>query len=146
MSHCRAPKTSVHAEAQPELTLLARVTIDLDSLVANLVGVWPRLGLVEQRLSLKLYRLLAQGLPVPRAMLAQKTGIPIATVSQILDGWPGVFSDPQGNVVGYRGLALPDAYKSPHLSRSAIGHSPHGAPGIPFFCPSCSVKSPGWNP
>jgi alkylmercury lyase len=119
MSQCCIPKTSVRAEAPPELTTPASAKIDLDGLVTDLVQLWPPLGLAEQRLSLELYRLLALGLPVPRATLARQTGIPIATVSQILDGWPGVFSDPQGNIAGYWGLALPEAYKSPH--RLTIG-------------------------
>jgi len=119
MSQCCAPKDSVRTEAQPELTASTEAEINLDGLVTDTVRLWPALGLVEQRLSLKLYRLLAQGVPVSRAMLAQQTGIAIATVSQILDSWPSVFSDPQGNIVGYWGLAVPDAYKSPH--RFTIG-------------------------
>ncbi len=119
MSQCCAPKDSVRTEAQPELTASTEAEINLDGLVTDTVRLWPALGLVEQRLSLKLYRLLAQGVPVSRAMLAQQTGIAIATVSQILDSWPSVFSDPQGNIVGYCGLAVPDAYKSPH--RFTIG-------------------------
>jgi alkylmercury lyase len=119
MSQCCAPKLSVHTDAQPELTAQAANKIDLDGLVTDVLQLFPALGLVEQRLSFTLYRLLAQGLPVPRATLAQNTGIPISTVSQILDGWPGVFSDPRGNIVGYWGLALPEAYKGPH--RFTIG-------------------------
>ncbi len=93
MSQCCAPKDSVRTEAQPELTASTEAEINLDGLVTDTVRLWPALGLVEQRLSLKLYRLLAQGVPVSRAMLAQQTGIAIATVSQILDSWPSVFSD-----------------------------------------------------
>src|SRR5712691_7621936 len=114
MSHCCAPKISVHTDAQPELTAQTADKIDLGGLVTAALQLFPALGLVEQRLSFTLYRLLAQGLPVPRATLAQNTGIPISTVSQILDGWPSVFSDPRGNIVGYWGLALPETYKGPH--------------------------------
>lgn len=114
MLQCCAPKISVGTDAQPELTTPIEAKIDLDRLVTDSIQLFPALGVLEQRLSLTLYRLLAQGFPVPRGMLAEKTGVPISTVSQILDGWPGVFSDPQGNIVGYWGLALPDSYKGPH--------------------------------
>lgn len=83
-------------------------------MAANIVGLLPTLDLAEQRLSLELYRLLADGQPVPRAVLAQRLGIPVETVNRILDSWPGVFSDRQRRVVGYWGLAIPAAYASPH--------------------------------
>ena len=38
----------------------------------------------------------------------------VETVSQVLNGWPGVFSDPKQRVVGYWGLSIPAAYVSPH--------------------------------
>ena len=88
--------------------------VDLDDVAASIVGVFPTLDLFEQRLSLELYRLLAEGQPVPRATLADRLGVPVDTVNRILGGWPGVFSDPQQRVVGYWGLAIPAAYASPH--------------------------------
>src|SRR6266851_6703282 len=88
--------------------------VDLDDVAASIVGVFPTLDLFEQRLSLELYRLLAEGQPVPRATLADRLGVPVEIVNAILGGWPGVFSDPQQRVVGYWGLAIPAAYASPH--------------------------------
>ncbi len=72
------------------------------------------LNTLEQRLSVALYRLLAEGHPVPRALLAQRLHAPLNAVDEILDRWPGVFSDQEHRVVGYWGLALPAAYASPH--------------------------------
>jgi alkylmercury lyase len=87
---------------------------DLDRVATSIVGVFPTLDLFEQRLSLELYRFLAEGQPVPRALLAERLSVPIEIVNQVLNGWPGVFSDPQQRVVGYWGLSIPAAYVSPH--------------------------------
>src|SRR5713226_4925476 len=88
--------------------------VNLDELAGSIVGCFPTLDLLEQRLSLELYRLLAEGQPVPRETLAERLGIPADGVNRILDGWPGVFSDSQRQVVGYWGLAIPAAFASPH--------------------------------
>ncbi len=88
--------------------------LHLNELAASIVECFPTLNLLEQRLSLKLYRLLAEGQPVPRAALAERLEVPVETVNRILDGWPGVFSDTERRVVGYWGLSIPAAYKSPH--------------------------------
>jgi len=87
---------------------------NLDDLARSIVGFFPTLDLLEQRLSVELYRLLAEGQPVPRAKLAERLGILVENVNQILDRWPGVFTDAQRHVVGYWGLSLPAAYASPH--------------------------------
>jgi alkylmercury lyase len=92
----------------------AKNQISLDDVAAHTVGAFPALNLLEQRVSVKLYRLLAEGQPVPRGVLAQRLGIPLETVNGILDRWPGIFADPQQRIVGYWGLALRRAYASPH--------------------------------
>jgi alkylmercury lyase-like protein len=66
---------------------------NLAELATSIVRCFPSLNVVEQRLSLELYRLLADGQPVPRAALADRAGITVETVNRILDSWPGVFSD-----------------------------------------------------
>jgi len=91
--------------------------LNLDELATNIVGCFPRLNFLEQQLSLDLYRLLADGQPVPRTAIAEKLKISVEQVIRILDPWPGVFSDEQNRVVGYWGLSLPAAYKSPHTLR-----------------------------
>ena len=88
--------------------------VNLDDIAASIVGCFPTLDLLEQRLSLELYRLLAEGQAVPRATLAERLGIPVDSINRILDSWPGVFLDSQRQVVGYWGLAIPAAYASPH--------------------------------
>ena len=88
--------------------------VNLDDLAASVVAVFPKLDLLEQRLSLELYGLLAEGQPVPRPKLAQRLGISVENVNRTLDGWPGVYSDPQQRIVGYWGLAVPAAHASPH--------------------------------
>jgi alkylmercury lyase len=93
--------------------------LDLQRVAERIVGAFPLLDALEQRLSLDLYRLLAEAKPVPRPALAERAGISVENVERILDGWPGVFSDPQGRVVGYWGLSIPEAYASPH--RFTIG-------------------------
>jgi alkylmercury lyase len=91
--------------------------LNLDELAASIVRCFPSLSLIEQRLSLDLYRLLAEGQPVPRAALAKRLEISHETVNRILDGWPGVFSDAEQRIVGYWGLSISAAYNSPHTPR-----------------------------
>lgn len=91
--------------------------LNLDELAANIVRCFPSLNLLEQRLSLDLYRLLAEGQPVPRPALAERLGVSLDEVNRILDSWPGVFSDAEGRIVGYWGLSIPTVYSSPHTLR-----------------------------
>jgi alkylmercury lyase len=88
--------------------------IDLDTAAASIVSGLPKLDSFEQRLSLELYRLLAGGQPVLRALLAERLGEKTDTINQILDGWPAVFFDSHQQIIGYWGLSLPAAYDSPH--------------------------------
>jgi alkylmercury lyase len=88
--------------------------LNLAELATSIVRSLPSLNVEEQRLSSHLYRLLAEGQPVPRAVLAERVGISVETVRRILESWPGVFSDRQHRVVGYWGLSLLAAYGSPH--------------------------------
>jgi len=92
--------------------------LKLAELATSIVRCFPSLNVVEQRLSLELYRLLAGGQPVPRATLADRAGVTVETVNRILDSGPGVFSDGQQRIVGYWGLSLSAAYSSPHTLRT----------------------------
>jgi alkylmercury lyase len=98
--------------------MTATPKLNLDELAASIVGCFPSLNLIEQRLSLDLYRLLAEGQPVPRTALAKRQEIPLETVDRILDGWPGVFSDAERRIVGYWGLSIPEAYRSAHTLKT----------------------------
>ena len=51
---------------------LSNGKVNLDDLAVSIVGCFPTLDLLEQRLSLELYRLLAAGQPVPRETLAER--------------------------------------------------------------------------
>ena len=112
--------------------------IDLDEMAATLLTAFPKLDVLDQRLSLELYRMLAEGRPVARGDLARRLGIPHETVDRILDVWPGVFSDSDNQIVGYWGLSLASAYSGPHRVTIDAGASLLGAPGTPFSCLNCS--------
>jgi alkylmercury lyase len=88
--------------------------LNLGDLAASIVACFPTLDLLEQRISLTLYRLLADGQPVPHTMLAERLEISVGTVNDIVNRWPGVFSHAQQDIVGYWGLSIPSAYNSPH--------------------------------
>ncbi len=91
--------------------------LNLDELAASIVKCFPSLSLLEQRLSLDLYRLLAEGQPVPRSVLAKHLEVSVEAVNRTLDSWPGVFSDAERRIVGYWGLSISGAYSSPHTLR-----------------------------
>jgi alkylmercury lyase len=95
--------------------------LNLEELAASVVRCFPALNSLEQRLSLDLYRLLAEGQPVPRTVLAERLGVSLEAVNRILDGWPGVFSDAERRIVGYWGLSIPTAYGSPHTLKMNDG-------------------------
>ena len=59
---------------------------NLDELATSIVKCFPSHNLLEQRLSLSLYRLLAAGQPVPRTALAKQLEISLEIVNRILDG------------------------------------------------------------
>jgi alkylmercury lyase len=77
-----------------------------DELVSTVVEVFPRLTSDEQRISLALYRLLAEGRPVVREALAARVELPPAQVDAVLRGWYGVYYDAAEAVIGYWGLTL----------------------------------------
>ncbi len=94
--------------------MIAKHKINIDEVATRIVEAFPKLDAFEQRLALELYRLLAICEPVPRELLAQRIQVPVGIVSGILDTWPGVYSNHDGRIVGFWGLALPTAYTSPH--------------------------------
>ena len=46
--------------------------VDLDEVAKSILGIFPQLDLFEQRMSLELYNLLAEGQPVQRSTLAER--------------------------------------------------------------------------
>jgi hypothetical protein len=75
-----------------------------------------------RRVAVALYELLALGDPVGPAALAARAGVPEAAVLATLGGWPGVFRDDEGRVVGFWGLAIP-----------AMAHRFQAAGGKPIY-------------
>jgi alkylmercury lyase len=94
--------------------MIANDKVNVDAVTAHIIDALPKLDLFEQRMSLELYRLLALGQPVSRAMIAERLGVTLEKINQVLNGWPAVFFDSRQQVVGYWGLSLPAAYDSPH--------------------------------
>lgn len=80
--------------------MATNMKVDPEALAAVIVGCFPKLNSIEERLSLELYRLLPAGQPVSRTLLAERLGVTPEIVNQILAGWPGVFSDSQEQIVG----------------------------------------------
>jgi len=78
----------------------------LEELVTTVNDLFPKLTADEQRISVALYRLLAQGRPVAREGLAARVALPLAWVDAVLREWYGVFYDAAGEIIGYWGLAL----------------------------------------
>jgi alkylmercury lyase len=75
-------------------------------LAEELAAARPSLGPQEQRLALALYRLLAEGEPVAREQLIERTGATAHEVDRLLDEQPGTYCDDEGRVIGFWGLAL----------------------------------------
>lgn len=83
-------------EAKPSITAIAEA----------LEAAVPTLDPAEQRLALQLYRMLLAGRPVATTDLATAVGADDGFVEAALEGWPGVFRDRQGRIVGFWGLAI----------------------------------------
>ena len=67
-----------------------------------------RLTPEEQRVSINLCRLLAEGHPVGVPHLADQARLDEDSVRRLLQAWPGVYFDDAGRIIGYWGLALPE--------------------------------------
>lgn len=87
----------------------------LDELAQALEGALPELDGDGVRLAFALYRQLAKGRPVGNATLVADTQISAKRVQEILASWPGVFTDDNGNIVGFWGLTVLDM--PPHRYR-----------------------------
>jgi len=80
--------------------------LNMDELADAITGAAPDLDSAGQRLFIATYRLLAAGHPVTTAELAAATGLAEPAAAGALGRWPGVFTDSQGRVTGFWGLAL----------------------------------------
>jgi alkylmercury lyase len=80
-------------------------SIDTRGLADELAAAMPPLGGREQCIAISLYRLLAEGRPVPTRRVAERAGLRQREVAEVLEEWPGVYLH-EGAVVGFWGLAL----------------------------------------
>jgi alkylmercury lyase len=78
----------------------------IDDLFAQVLSSLPSLNEEEQKVSIQLYHLLAQGNPVSPQQLTGSLQLPVERIRQILDSWWGIDYDDQGRVIGYWGLTL----------------------------------------
>lgn len=80
--------------------------VNLQELADALTGASPDLDDQARRVALATYRLLAEGAPLPVSGIAESTKLPYEQVEALIDSWPGVFRGPDGNIVGFWGLAI----------------------------------------
>jgi alkylmercury lyase len=85
---------------------MTQTQLDITKLAAELTPAMRRLDASGQRVALALYRLLAEGEPVPAVRLAERAGARAEEVQALLDGLPGVYRDDQRRVIGFWGMAL----------------------------------------
>jgi alkylmercury lyase len=93
---------------------------DIERLSEELATTMPQMDEQHQRLALSLYRLLAEGEPVPRERLAQRAGTSLEDVGTLLDEQPDVHLDDRGQVVGFWGMALAGTSHRMLVDRHAI--------------------------
>src|SRR5262249_34356500 len=102
-----------------------------DALAAALGELAP----AGQRLAIALYRLLAAGRPVATADLAAAAGLPEPAVAETLGSWPAVFTDSQGRVTGFWGLAISELSPAHRYQSGGKGLHACGARDAPFLPP-----------
>ena len=78
----------------------------LDQIAQAVVSAFPKLSEQEKRVSLALYRLLANGRPVIPDQLSDASGVPRAVIAQMLANWHGVERRADGAVTAFWGLTL----------------------------------------
>jgi len=79
----------------------------MKELISSFPDEFLRLILKQQKLSVQLYRLLAEGQPVSTERLANDLNFSRDDVNNILNKWPGVYYNEDNYIIGYWGLALP---------------------------------------
>lgn len=80
--------------------------VNLQEIADALTGASPELDDEARRAALATYRLLAEGAPLPVSRIAEATDLAPEMIEGLIDSWPGVFRDHDGNIVGFWGLAI----------------------------------------
>jgi alkylmercury lyase len=76
----------------------------LDSLAAAVAKAAPDFDVEQQRIALEVYRRISEGTPAPADEIAARADVDADRVRALLAGWPGVFLDDDGRVIGFWGL------------------------------------------
>ena len=79
---------------------------DIDRLAQYFVDAFPAMTVTEQRLALKLYRLLSEGEAVAYERLSGAADIALTEVETIVQHWPGVFHNDDHQITGFWGLSI----------------------------------------
>ncbi len=93
---------------------MQQAAVSISELADKIVGAIPRFDSMSQQVAVRLYRLLAEGKPVPIERLANTLDLASETVSEVLSRYPAFYDD-QGAVIGFGGLTV--AEMPPHLFR-----------------------------
>ncbi len=83
-----------------------KTTLSLDEIAKRLFPTFTQLSPEEQKYSLSLYRILAQGEPVSRDRLADALNTSHEKINHFLQDRMGVYYDDNQNIIGYMGLGL----------------------------------------
>lgn len=86
----------------------------VNGLDASIAAASPVLDDADHRTVLAIYRLLAAATPASAEAIAGEADVSIDRVRDRLGAWPGIFTDAEGNVVGFWGIAIP---QMPHRLR-----------------------------
>ena len=78
----------------------------LNDLVEALRPAFPSLNREEQKVSLQVHRLLAQGLPLTHQDVADNLEISLGRIDAMLNSWWGIHYDARNRIVAYWGLSL----------------------------------------
>jgi alkylmercury lyase len=79
----------------------------LQQILDRFQEVFPKLDDTKRRIALSTYRRLARGVPASSEEIAAGAETPAEEVKRILRDWAGVYTDAEGRVYGFWGLAIP---------------------------------------
>jgi alkylmercury lyase len=82
------------------------MTPGLEQLARELLQATPALDAEEQGVAVELFRLLAEGEPVPPERLAGRLALPVGWARAAIATWPTAHRDEFGDVIAFWGLSL----------------------------------------